>query len=40
MKFKVFKEYDLVLKASYGNYLILPPIDERIPLHSVSYKKI
>ena len=32
-KFMCIKEWDLVLKETFGNYLELPPIDQRIPKH-------
>ena len=33
-KFKAIKEYDSFLKGIYGDYMILPPIEERINKHS------
>ena len=32
-KFKSIKEYDIYLKALYGNYMELPPIESRIDHH-------
>ncbi|MBE6769617.1 MAG: LicD family protein [Ruminococcaceae bacterium] len=40
MMVKVPKEYDAVLRASYGDYMQLPPEDKRTPSHSYRlYKK-
>jgi O-antigen/teichoic acid export membrane protein/phosphorylcholine metabolism protein LicD len=39
--FMVPKEYDSILKASYGNYMELPPKEERVGHHNYSaYKKV
>lgn len=32
--FKAPKEYDKVLTAKYGDYMTLPPVDKRVPIHS------
>ena len=34
LNFMVIKEYDKFLRAIYGDYLVLPPEDKRIPSHS------
>lgn len=40
MMVKVPKDYDAVLKASYGDYMQLPPEDKRLPSHSYRlYRK-
>lgn len=32
--FKIYKEYDAMLKSKYGDYMKLPPIEERVCLHN------
>lgn len=40
LSIKVPKDYDTVLRASYGDYMQLPPVSERVPYHNYSvYKK-
>lgn len=34
--FMALKEYDTYLKIEYGDYLTLPPIDQRIPKHNYN----
>ncbi len=34
--FKVFKEYDIYLRSHYGDYMKLPPVEQRVPHCSVS----
>lgn len=36
LKCECISDYDTVLRATYGNYLELPPKEERIPHHTVS----
>lgn len=37
---KVPKDYDTVLRTSYGDYMQLPPISQRVPYHNYSiYRK-
>lgn len=36
--FKICKNYDLYLKAEYGDYMTLPPIEERNYSHGKFYK--
>jgi lipopolysaccharide cholinephosphotransferase len=30
-KLMALKDYDLVLSKSYGNYMQLPPVEDRVP---------
>lgn len=41
VKLKVLKNYDVILKNSYGDYMQLPPEDERHPIHEYKiYKRL
>ena len=33
-KFPAIKDYDIYLRCQYGNYMQLPPVQERIPKHN------
>ena len=33
----IYNNYDVYLKQIYGDYMVLPPIDEQIPRHDVVY---
>lgn len=37
--FSVLKEYEIYLEITYGDYMKLPPKEERIPLHNFYYYK-
>ncbi len=39
VKFKAMKHYDEFLKGIYGDYMQLPPLEERIPRHAYSVYK-
>ena len=32
----ISKEYDILLKTNFGDYMTLPPVEERIPQHSIE----
>lgn len=34
-KFLIPKDYDIILRRCYGNYMKLPPVDEQIPMHGI-----
>ncbi len=34
--YKVFKEYDALLRIKYGDYMQLPPVEERVCVHNPS----
>ena len=36
MKFKCLKDFDIMLRAVYGNYMELPPPDKRVPPHQIK----
>lgn len=36
---KAPKDYDTVLRVSYGDYMLLPPVSERVPYHNYSIFK-
>ena len=38
-KFSIFKEYDKILTATYGDYMELPPVEKRVS-HGLDAKYI
>ena len=36
VEFSVIKEYEKYLKRNYGDYMSLPPVEDRVPAHNVE----
>ena len=38
--FSVPKNYNMLLREYYGDYMQLPPVEERVPKHGIEIKKL